>query len=655
MQMKSVTVRTLAGVVLLGLLMNLQSRAIADSDLEAEDFMEMDLEELMQVKITVASKKAEPIAEAPSVVSVVQRDEFVAYGDRDLRQLLQRQPSVYTRDSSIFSDNLAGFRGDMATHAETHTLVLFNGRPMRESAQGHNVNMYTTFPLAALESVELVRGPGSVLYGSNAFTGVVNLKSRPIPEHTEFAISTMAGSFGHFDSTVSAGGRAGNLGFVADVQTVAEQGYTYRLTDALGVSDEDNKHQRSLSGALHLNYGRFTFDLFGSDLDAFALGVTPFWSNLRNGYRNKRLFANAGYRFDLNERTAVELNATYNLQENSLGGPIPMRIGNNTSDFLGEVTFFANPVRDFNVVMGYLWEHRANYDSDSDEFQSIPSYSYTPQSAYAQADYKIADAVKLVAGTQWNESAQGFSDFTSRCGVILTPFDKWGVKLLRGEAFRAPVAMETDLADSVALTGNKNLMPETVTTYDAQLFYRHENVYAAVTYFHSTIDDLIIYDTSVSPLSYMNGGQQEYDGVEFEAKYFVTRDFHLLGSFMHQDNEASVGTSLPVTPNNMAKLGLAYNWGEGSAALSYVYYGTPQAGASPVVLGPQPEAVHLVSLNVRVDASKWVGRQKGSTVLTLRAENILDDQVYVPTLGGGPSSYPYGSGIGLYAGLTVNF
>jgi outer membrane receptor protein involved in Fe transport len=504
--------------------------------------------------------------------------------------------------------------------------------------------------------VELVRGPGSVLYGSNAFTGVVNMKSRPIPEYTEFSVSTMAGSYGYFDTTVSAGGREGKLGFVADIQTITTQGYPYRMTDSLGVFKEDNKHQKSLAAAMHMNYGRFTFDLFGSDLDAFAMGVMPFWSNPQNDYRNKRLFANAGYRFDLDERTYVELNATYNLQENSLGGPSTMRVANNTSDFLGEVTIFTSPMSDVNVVMGYLSEHRANYDSESDEFQSIPSYSYTPQSVYAQTDYKISHIAKLIAGTQWNKSDLGSSDFTSRYGVILTPFEKWGVKLLRGEAFRAPLAMETDLYDPYVLVGNKDLKPEKITTYDAQLFYHYDNLYAAATYFHSIIDDIIVIDTTVSPLSYTNKGQQKYNGIEFETRYLITRNLSLLGSYMYQNNKASSGVNLPVTPNNMGKLGLAYTWSEGSTALSYIFYDAPYPSGSSTVVNPQPEAIHLLSLNVRLDTSKWFGQQKGRTFFTLRAENVFNDKIYVPTFANtGPNTYPYGAGICLYTGLTMKF
>ena len=155
---------------------NTAALAVEDKYEEQEGIMELSIEELMDIEVTSASKKAESIYEAPGIMTVIPKEEMEIYGDRDLHQLLQRQPSVYTRDIFPYTDNVAGFRGDMSMVTDSHTLILFNGRPIRESAQGLNVNMYKTLPLSALDSVELIRGPGSVLYGSNAFTGVINLK-----------------------------------------------------------------------------------------------------------------------------------------------------------------------------------------------------------------------------------------------------------------------------------------------------------------------------------------------------------------------------------------------------------------------------------------------------------------------------------------------
>ena len=658
--MKLTSVKISNTLIVFIFILLLQIPVLAENPLPAEDLFEMDIEELLDVDVSVASKKNESLLEAPAVVVNVPREEFMLFGDRNLHQLLQRQPSVYTRDDFVYWENNAGFRGDMSTVAEMHTLVLFNGRPIRESAQGHNVNMYMTFPLTALDSVELIRGPGSVLYGSNAFTGVINLKSRAVPQRREFSVYTMAGSHGYFDTIVSGGGRYGELGMVTDIRATGQHGYDYRLIDQAGVYGHENYFSRSFSATTHMEYKNFTLDIFGSDLDAFAMGVAPFWSNPHHDLRNKKLFVNTGYRIDLQERAYVELNATYNLQENCLTRPQPQRVGTNTSDILGEVTLFANPKDNMNFILGYLKEYRSNYKPESNYYQSIPEYDHKPQSAYAQGDYTIDESVKLVAGTQWNESSQGNSDFVSRYGVILTPFERWGLKLLRGEAFRAPVALETDLYDPPILVGNDDLKPEMITTYDAQLFYQDKKTYAAFTYFNSTIEDLIIYNNSVAPMTYMNGGEQKFDGVEFEAKHFLTSHWHLLGSFTYQNNKADAGINPSVVPEKMAKVGAAYTWKDGSASIFYSYFGTPPQINIPGVtlfVNKEPKAMNLLNMNVQMDVSKLMGFKKERSILTLRAENILDEKVNVPTFAytGSPNSFPYGPGTTFYAGMTIHF
>ncbi len=642
--------------VICALVSAVPSMAAAQDGVPADDLLEMDFEELLDVEVSVASKKSESLAQAPGVVVAVPREEIEIYGDRNLFQLMQRQPSVYTRSSFIYGDNGLAFRGDLSTHSELHTLILLNGRPMRESAQGLSFPINMAFPLGALGSVELVRGPGSVLYGTNAFTGVVNLKSRAIPERQELSLSAMTGSHGYYDTAVSLGGRSGGLGFTADLQTTGQGGYTYRMFDQAGVYGSKGWHDRSISGMGHLEYGNLTFDIFAADMDMFSMGVIPLWSNAHHEARAKMLFANLGYRVPLHERWTLEFNATYNLYENLLPSPAVPWIGTNTSDVLGEVTLLANPLDNLNVVLGFLQEYRSNYAAD--HFQSIPSYNYDPRSAYAQGDYTIGDTVKLIAGAQWNESAQGYSDLISRYGVILTPFEKWGLKLLRGEAFRGPVALESDLYDPPILVGNSDLRPEEIATHDVQLFYSDKHTYAALTYFHSQIDQQVLFDPSTSdPITYMNGGEQEFEGIEFEGKHYLTPNWHVLGSFTHQEHDADAGIDHTVVPETMFKLGTAYTWDWGTAALFYTYFGTPPRVDSPLVVNPEPESVNLVSVNIDIDTSRWMGLKDKQCVLTLRAENLLDEEIYVPTRAytGLPNSFPYSPGMTFYAGLTYHF
>ncbi|MBN2588400.1 MAG: TonB-dependent receptor [Sedimentisphaerales bacterium] len=627
-----------------------------NESLDTDELFDMSLEDLMSVEISVVSKKKESQYEAPGIVVVVPHDQIEIFGDRNLHQLLQRQPSVYTRGSYMYPNNIASFRGDLPTHLDIHNLIMFNGRPIRESGFGGvNFPVYMAFPLSGLDSVEMIRGPGSVLYGTNAFTGVINLKTR-IPDHNELTISGMGGSYGYYESDITAGGRYGKLGYITSIRSSGQDGYSYKLTDGQGIFRSQSDKNQSFSGMMHLERGGFTFDAFAVDLDTFHLGALPWWSLPYHQFGVKKLFANAGYRLHLHDRADLEFNVTYNLHENTFAN-VTQTVGLNSSDVLGEVTLFANPVDNLNVTLGYLQEYRNNYKPDDNYYQSIPTYHFQPQSVYAQADYKIGDNIKLISGGQWNESSQGYEDTVSRYGIVFTPFKKWGVKLLRGEAFRAPFALETDVYDIPILVGNDELEPEKVTTYDAQLFYHTNKTYTAVTYFKSNIEGLVIRDASVSPASFKNGGEQEFDGVEFESKHFLTSHWHILCSAMYQNNKQSSDLNPSTAPDYMYKLGTGYKWDYGIASIFYSHYAKPPRLNSEVVVNPEPDALNLLTLNIQIDPSKWTDIPKGRSNLIFRVENTLNEEISVPEFnrGGNPNSLPDGPKTTFYAGLTVKF
>ena len=623
---------------------------------EPIDYFNMDIEQLLNVEVSVASKKDEPQYEAPGVVVVVPRNEIEIYGDRNLHQLLQRQPSIYTRGSYMYPNNLASFRGDMPTHLDLHNLILLNGRPIRESSWGGtNFPVYMTFPLEALESVELVRGPGSVLYGTNAFTGVVNLKSRPIPEQSKVSVSGMGGSYGYYETTLTTGGKQGDFGHITSVRTAGQDGYDYRITDGMGVYQKHNDRYSSVSGMSHIDYRGLTVDVFATSLETFHVGVLPFWAVPGHQYRLNKLFANAGYSFPIHDKADLEVNITHNLQESDVAGFPTGKVDADASDLLGELTLFAKPLENLNAVFGYLMELRKNYKEDDGDESTILPYTRRPKSFYAQGDYKFSEFVKLICGAQWNSPDPGSEDWISRLGIIITPFEKWGFKLLRGEAFRAPFEIETSLYDLPVLVGNENLEPEKITTYDAQIFFHDKKNQAALTYFNSSVENLIIRNNSVVPSSFMNGGKQWFDGIELEAKHIFNPHWHLLGSAMYQNNKETSDINPSTAPDYMAKIGTAYTWDSGSVSIFYSHFSKPPRLATEVVVNPEPDALNLISFNLRIDACHWFEVPKERIILVFRVENLLNEGIYVTEFnrGGNPNSLPDGPGTTFYAGLTV--
>lgn len=156
--------------VLIAMLLYSPAPALAQ-ELTPEQVAELSFEELMQV-VTVASKREESVQDAPGIVSVITKEEIRRFGAMTLHELLNQMPSVYAIGTFGTLHNLLSIRGDNFAHWNTRVLLLINGRPFRETTLGgSDATFLVSFPVDVIERVELIRGPGSVLYGTNAYTG----------------------------------------------------------------------------------------------------------------------------------------------------------------------------------------------------------------------------------------------------------------------------------------------------------------------------------------------------------------------------------------------------------------------------------------------------------------------------------------------------
>ena len=123
--------------------------------------------------------------------------------------------------------------------------------------------------------MEIISGLGSELYGTNAFIGIVNLKSYAMPEQTTFSWSGMVDSEGYYDTTVSGEGLCGDLGIISDVRVADKQGYKYTLIDGTGTCGLNYDTNKNVSTMNYIEMARLTLDVFYSNLETFYMGVIP--------------------------------------------------------------------------------------------------------------------------------------------------------------------------------------------------------------------------------------------------------------------------------------------------------------------------------------------------------------------------------------------
>jgi len=156
------------------------------------DLAELDLQELTQVRITVATGLQKLIADAPAVATVITAEQIEAMGATHLSEVLERVPGLHVIPSSRRLDPIYSIRGQTAVHV----LIMLNGLPMTQVLEGGYSFTYH-LPVTNIARIEVIRGPGSAIYGADAFAGVINVITKDA--HGDSA-SELGLRFGSFDT-----------------------------------------------------------------------------------------------------------------------------------------------------------------------------------------------------------------------------------------------------------------------------------------------------------------------------------------------------------------------------------------------------------------------------------------------------------------------
>jgi outer membrane receptor for ferrienterochelin and colicin len=637
--------------VVLLVLSGLGSNVICAED--REYLGDLTIEQLMNMEISVVSKKAEGVARAPGVVTVITADEIKAFGAKTLADVLERAPSIQMLGSHLFPRNVVSLRGDLMTHSDNHVLILLDGRPMREGVNGGiSSPIYTVFPVEVIGHIEIIRGPGSVLYGSNAFAGVINIVTKKAYATPSLRLEAGGGSSGYGRGALLAGVNREKLSAVVSAQAFRSDGWSYQaMTDRPGFAERpiDMRYGEEKLGIFGTaSFGKLSLSVFYSHGSDDVLGRLPY-AAFESVNNIDRIFLDLGYEQPLSETWKVNLNITHNLIDAKLNDE--SSIANNWhqgSDWLGEVSVSGELADNLNLVIGTVADTR-HKDHVPETSRIKETYHLVNLSAYAQLDYTPVERLKLVAGLQYNRPDDGDDDLVPRIGAVLSLTDNLDLKLLHGEAFRSPAPLEVMIEVPDTLYGNPDLSPETIATSDLQLLYRRGGTEASLTLFHSKYDSLI---TRVSRQqgrgqTFANSGELKTRGIELVAKHYFSEKLMMTGSASYQKAEDDATPS----PKLMAKLGVSYDLGHRlQAAIFDTYFGEPQDNGA-VALNPPAEAVHLLSLNLTYRLPFQQRMELG-----IYGQNLLDQDYYFPEFSKSwYNTLPISGGRAIYGTLAVTF
>jgi len=163
-----------------------------------------------QSTISIATGSSQAITRAPSAATVITAHDIKAMGATDLDQALESVPGLHVSKSDILMTPIYSFRG-IHTKYNPQVLMLVNGIPITNVFVGDRSQAWGGMPLENVARIEVIRGPGSALYGADAFSGVINVITKTAADLKGTEYGARIGSFNTKDVWIQHGGKLGEL------------------------------------------------------------------------------------------------------------------------------------------------------------------------------------------------------------------------------------------------------------------------------------------------------------------------------------------------------------------------------------------------------------------------------------------------------------
>lgn len=634
--------------------------------------LRLSLDELMQVEISTISKAPENLYDAPGIATIISREEIRRFGGDNLYEILDRAVSVHMTGSILFPRNGTVIRGDQLTGGlDRHVLLLVNGRPIRDALNGGiNYPLYTAFPVSAVERIEMTRGPGSALYGTNAYSGVINLITRASPQAGcqagEFALR--GGSFGEFGGEAYVETAGEDYQFSAGLRVSDNEGWRFEGRDVNGVPGGRDWGIRDAGLVMEGRYRDWRFNLAWLESAQDYLGAEMQWG-LPNSMRQTRWFGDIGYTWRFSSQRRLQANLGYHLVDGVSGNPDAFASKLRNDQSVLELTHYWQRGALTWLVGGsmeYAQDRFVEYRTPVGLLPDAqPPYAEEVYTLYTQADYQLNPHTQLTIGAQSVKNPGLDWRFIPRLGLIHQFGQGFGGKLLYSEAYRAATQVERNIHFPVIL-GDPALEPETVHTFDAQLFYQRDRHQASLTYFHSRQQSLIdrrpVASGSLQQV-FFNGGELTLQGLELEGKTVPAEQWYWTGSVSYQQNENGLGVEdYTLAPHWQLKLGVSYEFPAGpTLGLFNTYVSQPPdvnaRNPNRAFINPEPTAYHLTTFNLEWPLGKLAGLSEArNLVLNAYVYNLLDEDIHAPEINAhNINSVPAKSGRAWYAGMKLRF
>jgi iron complex outermembrane receptor protein len=644
----------------------------------------LSLEELMQIKVTGSTLTEETLKKVPSSVTVFTRKEISRLGIDTLEELMNFVPGFQSYRQGEHPQH-RGFssRGRKIGVTGREVLVLKDGERISNSLNTGMALTSPLIPLANIKQVEFIRGPGSAIYGSNAFLGVVNILTvRDVNE-----VSLSYGENNMRSGHVLASGNLSNFEFSSFARYFADDGEDYRVQDTFSANriiTSDPQDGGDLQVWCRWHQTEIKFDHIkrsGEDFyifDGISNGFND--SNIRNS--NVSIEQHIEWNLDF-ESNILLSHRWYKWEENAQLTPAglleaisappsadPLFIKSVIEDkeirFQMHNDWKIRPNVSFQFGLEYRrpeWEEviaENNFDLGDFANGNFPVSYYGDFShytsgvepgnrdilgIYSQYRMPILESTNLTLGLRYDHYDGIGSRVSPRVGLVHQLTDNHTVKLLYGEAFRVPSVNELETINNPILIGNPDLDPETVKTWELIWMSNWEKAMLAISLFDNTFEDSIIQDVVGGTRTFVNSRKEESRGIETELSTQIGERWYFRTTFTHIFDTPD---SAFRESENLASFILNYHLDAWNFNLGATFQDEKK-----MAVGSTDNLVKLDSFWVTNAKIKYAFLNNWTAFL--QAKNLFDEDYETPPQGTGLTEGVPNRGVEVSAGMTWEF
>jgi vitamin B12 transporter len=495
--------------------------------------------------VVTATRVDEPKKDIPASIQIITEDDIVNSVSKNVGDIMLEASIGHVQkypDLTVSSIGLRGLRTDLFDDLKSRVLVLVNGHRIGD------VNL-SKLQLNDVERIEIVKGPSSVMYGSSAMGGVINIITKEAKgEGIHGYISGDIGSWGYWDINTEISGKKNNFDYYLSLGRSERNDYSakgYGRIDNTGYNDENISlgvgYTFREKGRFYFKYQHWRGWKIGSPGPTYEHDPDDYSDRLRDntevGYKSETFNLNYYYTSNKDE-----------FHESFVTGPwdTPRTVNTKNTDLQGlsiqRIFYF----KEHRLVIGGQWDR---FDVSNSINIGTP---YNPDSKYdsyglfaegrlsllekrllvnigARYDYFNNEVLRTKGFTSLKPREEDLDHLTIRSGLVYQINENFKLRCNFGTAFRAPAPDEvaTNYLGSwgIRWLGNPNLNPEKSITYEVGSDYSKGSFESSFTFFHTKFKDKIMsyYNETINTVSFKNVDGATFEGIEGNITYDLAK------------------------------------------------------------------------------------------------------------------------------------